>query len=66
MQMKGCGDVEHLDAKVAKVQLTEDFMDNLQTFSIWNHVVILSCYVKILQNIQIPHYNTKNFHTKEH
>lgn len=43
---------KYLDQKVTDVQLTEDFMDNLQTLCIWNHGIILSCYVKILQDTQ--------------
>lgn len=44
---------KNLDPKVTNLQLAEDFMDNLQTLSIWNHGIILSCYVKILQDTQM-------------
>lgn len=44
---------KNLNPKVTNVQLAEDFMDNLQTLSIWNHGIILSCYVKILQDTQM-------------
>lgn len=40
----------NLDTEVTKVQLTEDFMDDLQTLSIWYHGIVLPCYVEILKH----------------
>lgn len=42
--------VTHFDVEVSKVQLTEDFVDNLQTLCIWNHGIILPCNIKILKH----------------
>lgn len=48
----------NLDTEVTEVQLAEDFMDDLQTLSVWNHGVILPCYVKILEH---THTHTNGF-----
>lgn len=43
-------DGTNLDTEVSEVQIAEDFMDDLQTLSIWNHGVVLPCYVEILKH----------------
>ena len=38
----------YLDDKVAQLQLCEDLRKQLEALSIWNHWLILSSYVEIL------------------
>lgn len=40
----------NLDTEVTEVQLTEDFVDDLQTLSIWYHCIVLPGYVEILKH----------------
>ena len=41
----------NLDAEFANVQLRQNFYCNFQTFRIWQHCVVLTSNVKVLQNV---------------
>lgn len=52
-----------LDAEVSELQLTEDFVDDLQTLCVWDHGIVLTSYVKILKRAYTHSEDTHWKHT---